>query len=225
MVSLETVVTPVGVSFSLLKCYMCVYWGSRYSGSLIGHLGPRWFLVYLMSLWQCHSFKGFALPATLLFQPLLYKNVSFSNLFQLIYWCCFLITQLCPILCNLKDCSLPDSPDHWISQARTVEWVAISFCKESSQSRDQVCIFCIAGRCFINSSAVKHLPAMQEETMNNEGDVGLIPGSGRSPGERNGTPLQYSCLGNPMDRVWWAVVHGVARVRQDLAAKPPPIHC
>ena len=65
---------------------------------------------------------------------------------------------------------------------------------------------------------------MQEETMNNEGDVGLIPGSGRSPGERNGKPLQYSCLGNPMDRVWWAVVHGVARVRQNLAAKPPPIH-
>ena len=49
--------------------------------------------------------------------------------------------------------------------------------------------------------------------MNNEGDVGLIPGSGRSPGERNGKPLQSSCLGNPMDRVWWAVVHGVARVR------------
>ena len=110
------------------------------------------------------------------------------------------VAQLCPILCNLKDCSLPDSPDHWISQARTVEWVAMSFSKESSQSIDQVCIFCISGRCFINSSAVKHLPAMQEETMNNEGDVGLIPGSGRSPGERNGKPLQYSCLGNPMDR-------------------------
>ena len=42
------------------------------------------------------------------------------------------------------------------------------------------------------------------------GDTGLIPGSGRSPGEGNGNPLQYSCLGNPMDRgVWWAIVHGV----------------
>ena len=39
-----------------------------------------------------------------------------------------------------------------------------------------------------------------------------IPGSGRSPGERNGNPLQYSCLKNPMDRGdWWATVHGVAR--------------
>ena len=46
----------------------------------------------------------------------------------------------------------------------------------------------------------------------NAGDVGLIPGSGRSPGEGNGNPLQYSCLENPMDGgSWWAVVHGVAK--------------
>ena len=37
----------------------------------------------------------------------------------------------------------------------------------------------------------------------NAGDPGLIPGSGRSPGEGNGNPLQYSCLGNPMDRGAW----------------------
>ena len=43
-------------------------------------------------------------------------------------------------------------------------------------------------------------------------DAGLIPGSGRSPGERNDNPLQYSCLENPMDRrVWWATVHRVAQ--------------
>jgi len=42
---------------------------------------------------------------------------------------------------------------------------------------------------------------------------GLIPASRRSPGEGNGNPLQYSCLGNPMDRgVWQPTVHGVARV-------------
>ena len=46
----------------------------------------------------------------------------------------------------------------------------------------------------------------------NEGDTGLIPGSGRSPGEQNVNPLQYSCLGNPMDRgACWATVHGVAK--------------
>ena len=44
----------------------------------------------------------------------------------------------------------------------------------------------------------------------NSGDQGSIPGSGRSPGEGNGYPLQYSCLENPMDReAWWATVHGI----------------
>ena len=55
----------------------------------------------------------------------------------------------------------------------------------------------------------------------NAGDPGLIPGWGRSPGEGNGTPLHYSCLGNPMDRgAWWATVHGVTRVGPDLPTKP-----
>ena len=46
----------------------------------------------------------------------------------------------------------------------------------------------------------------------NAGDMGLIPGSGRSLGEGNGNPFQYSCLGNPMDRgSWWATVHRVAK--------------
>ena len=45
----------------------------------------------------------------------------------------------------------------------------------------------------------------------NAADLGLIPGLGRSPGEGNGNPLQYSCLENPMDGgAWWATVHGVA---------------
>ena len=44
------------------------------------------------------------------------------------------------------------------------------------------------------------------------GDVGLIPGSGRSSREENGCPLQYSCQKNPMDRgAWWAIVHWVAK--------------
>ena len=46
----------------------------------------------------------------------------------------------------------------------------------------------------------------------NAGDPGSIPGSGRSPGEGNGTPLQYSCLENPMERgAWRAAVRGVAK--------------
>ena len=58
---------------------------------------------------------------------------------------------------------------------------------------------------------VKNLPAMQEIACST-GDPGSIPGSGRSPGEVNGNPLQYSCLGNPMDReAWRATVPGVAK--------------
>ena len=51
-----------------------------------------------------------------------------------------------------------------------------------------------------------------KESACNAGDLGLIPGSGRSPGEGNGNLLQYSCLENPMDRgAWSATVHGVAK--------------
>ena len=46
----------------------------------------------------------------------------------------------------------------------------------------------------------------------NVGDVGSVPGLGRSPGEGNDFPLHYSCLENPMDRgAWWATVHGVTK--------------
>ena len=58
---------------------------------------------------------------------------------------------------------------------------------------------------FPGGSVVKNLPA-------NAGDVGLIPGSGRSFGGGNGNPLQYSCLGNPMDRgAWQVTVHRVTK--------------
>ena len=58
---------------------------------------------------------------------------------------------------------------------------------------------------FPGGSVVKNLPA-------NTGDVGLINGSGRSPGEGNGNPLQYSCLKNPRERgAWWATIHGVSK--------------
>ena len=66
-------------------------------------------------------------------------------------------------------------------------------------------------------SVIKNLPANARDA----GDSGSIPGLGKSPGGGNGNPLQYSCLGNPMDRgAWGATVHGVIRVRHDLATKP-----
>ena len=60
---------------------------------------------------------------------------------------------------------------------------------------------------------VKNPPANTGDTR----DAGSIPGLGRSPGEGNGTPLQYSCLGNPMDRgAWWDTVYGVTKSRTQL---------
>ena len=54
----------------------------------------------------------------------------------------------------------------------------------------------------------------------NSGDTSSIPGLARSPREGNGDPLQYSYLGNPMDRgAWKTIVHGVTRVEHDLATK------
>ena len=59
-----------------------------------------------------------------------------------------------------------------------------------------------------------HFPGGSEvkASARNAGDPGSIPGLGRSPGEGNGNPLQYSCLGNPMEgEAWLATVHRVAK--------------
>ena len=71
---------------------------------------------------------------------------------------------------------------------------------------------------FPGGAGVKNLPT-------NAGDMGSIPGRGRSPGGGNGSPLQDSCLENPMDRgAWQAIVHGVSRVRRDWTAGHMPGH-
>ena len=59
-----------------------------------------------------------------------------------------------------------------------------------------------------------------KESTCNAGNAGSIPGLGRSPGEGNINPLQYACLGNPMDRgAWQATVHEVTRIRDNLVSK------
>ena len=72
---------------------------------------------------------------------------------------------------------------------------------------------------FPDGSVVKNLPINAE-------DEGWIPGLGRSPGGRNGNPLQYSCLGNPIDRgAWRAATHGVTkRVRRDWVTNQNKAH-
>ena len=64
---------------------------------------------------------------------------------------------------------------------------------------------------FPGGSVVKNLPANAE-------DAGSTPGLGRSPGEGNGNPVQYSCLENPMDRgAWRATVHGITKSQTQLS--------
>ena len=80
------------------------------------------------------------------------------------------------------DCTLPDSSVHGIPQAGILEFIAISFSDPDASGGS-------------DSKASAY----------NAGVPGSIPGSGRSPGEENGNPLQYSCLENPMDgEAWWA---------------------
>ena len=69
---------------------------------------------------------------------------------------------------------------------------------------------------FLGRSVVENPPA-------NEGDAGSISGSGRAPGDGNGNPFQYSCLGNPIDRgAWRATVHGVAESDMTEATNTEP---
>ena len=61
---------------------------------------------------------------------------------------------------------------------------------------------------------MKTCSSVGKESAGNAGDPGSIPGLGRSYGEGNDNPLQYSCLENPMDReAWWVIVHGVTKSR------------
>ena len=71
---------------------------------------------------------------------------------------------------------------------------------------------CLCLKHFIDSSLVAQLVKNLPANAGDAGDVGLISGSGRSPGEGNDNLFQHSCLENPMDRrAWWATVHGVAK--------------
>ena len=105
------------------------------------------------------------------------------------------------------DCSPPGSSVHGIFQARILEWVAISL-RQSS-----LIIILVAGcwaKLFQVVLVVKNPPTNAGDV--DVRDVGLIPGSRRSPGGRNGNPLQYSCLGNLMDiGAWQAIVQGVPK--------------
>ena len=95
------------------------------------------------------------------------------------------VTQSCPTLHDPMDCSPPGSSIHGIFQARVLEWGAIAY--HLLKRACQVVL------------VIKNPPANAGDLRNS----GSIPGLGRSPGEGNGNPLQYSCLENPMDGAAW----------------------
>ena len=132
----------------------------------------------------------------------------FLNVFWVLCMCAKSL-QLCLTLCNPVDCSPPGSSVHGILQAKMgVGYHALL--QGIFLTRDGTCVLCLVHWLYrsyqstpSSVSVVKNLPV-------NAGDLGMIPGLGRSPG--NGNPLQYSCLGNPMDRgAWPATVHGVTK--------------
>ena len=108
------------------------------------------------------------------------------------------VAQSRPTLRDPMVYSLPGSSFHGIFQARVLEWGAIAF------SNIYIYIYIFYTYAYI-CTYTWGFPGGSEVKASawNAGDPGLILGSGRSLGEGNGTPLQYSCLENPMDRGAW----------------------
>ena len=119
------------------------------------------------------------------------------------------VAQSCPTLSDPMDCSLPGSSVHGIFQARALEWGAIAFSEIATMVPHWIS-FQSKGfsRVFSNTTVQKH------QFFGSQLSLGPTL---TSIGEGNGTPLQYSCLQNPMDGgVWKAAVHGVAEGRTQL---------
>ena len=104
------------------------------------------------------------------------------------------VAQSCPTLSDSMDCSPPGSSVYGIFQAR----VLLQLFKSPVM--------------LIRASQVALVMKNSPANAGEKRDVGLIPGSGRSPGEGHGHPLQYSCLENPTDRgAWQVTIHRVAQ--------------
>ena len=121
----------------------------------------------------------------------------------------------CPFFKNLK--KTPQLP-HWVIVR--IKWVN-KYKHLLSTGHRVVCLSdFICSFIFLAAVGLLHFPGGSdgEESACNAGDLGSIPGLGRSPGEGNGNPLQYSCLENSMNGgTWRATVHGVTKSRTRLS--------
>ena len=113
-------------------------------------------------------------------------------------------------LCDPIDGSPPGSLIPGILQARTLNGLSFPSLVQESEKWKWSCSVVPDSLLYKYYSFPDS--SVSKESACNLGDPGSIHGLGRSPGEGNGKPLQYSCLENPMDRgAWWAAVHGVAK--------------
>ena len=169
----------------------------------------------------------------------LLNKLSFSPLYILGFFCCS-VTKSCPTFCNPRDCSMPDSSVlhylqeftlihvHWVDDAIQPSHPPLPsspFAFDLSQHQG---LFQWVGFSHQVAKALELQLKLQsfqfkvemgfpggsdgKESACNAGDLGSIPGLGRSPREGNDNPLQYTCLENPMGRgAWQATVHGVTK--------------
>ena len=104
---------------------------------------------------------------------------------------------------------------HGTLQVRILESVTIFYSRGSSWPRDRTQVSHIAGRFFTSWATALQVALVVKSPPASAGDIrdtGSIPGLGRSPGGGNSNLLQYSCLGNPIDReAWWTVIHRVTK--------------
>ena len=127
------------------------------------------------------------------------------------------VAQLCPTLSDPMACSLPGSSIHGIFQAGLLEWGTIAFSAETLYCMLKFSVFVLSRNMNMNNP---HDGSDSKESACNAGDLGSIPGSGRSPGEGNSYPLQYSCLESSMDRkAWQTTVHRVTN-KSDMTERP-----
>ena len=108
-----------------------------------------------------------------------------------------LVSQSCLTLCDPMVCSLPGSFVHDILQARILEWVAMPFCRGSSQPRDGTLVSCTAGRFFTVWVTREAHTIQLGASVFSTGECEWLTLPSPYLGEGNGNPLQYSCLDSP----------------------------
>ena len=133
--------------------------------------------------------------------------------------CCCLVAKLFPTHLQLHGLySLPGSSVHGISQARILEWVAISFTRGLSQFRDQTLVSCIGRHGLPQWISDNESICQCRRCGRCEFDPWVGKMLGRSLWGGNGKPFQYSCRENPMDRGdWLAVIHKVTKCWTQLS--------